>query len=456
MEASAPEPKPPTSAPEPKPPISRKRRIGINALIGVTTLLLIVGIFSVWANRLLFNPDNWSNTSTQLLENPQIRSTTANYLVDQLYANVDVSGLISSGLPPRLAPLAAPAAGALRNVAVKGVDLALTRPRVQQLWATANRAADKTFIAVVNGGKGPVGVQSGVVTLDLGSIVNNVASRLGLPSDLSSKLPPNIANLTVLRADQLSLVQDVGSAIKGLALWLTILTPLLYALAIFLATGRRRRTLMTVGFGIAIAGVIAMLGRSLLESQGSGALTHDASLQATVKAVFSIATGMINEIAGACIAVGLVLVAAAWFAGPARLPRACREALAPYLRDHPGGAYATTLAIMVLIFIWNPIPATGKIAGIIVFLALALFGTYLLREQTGREFPDARAGATAARLRERWDAMRARRDRTQTPPTLGGGAPTIPEQLRQLAELRDQGELTPEEYQAAKAQLLRP
>src|SRR6185437_8280388 len=126
-----------------------------------------------------------------------------------------------------------------RNVAVKGVDAALTRPRIQNLWAAANRAADQSFIAVVNGGKGAVGVQNGVVTLGLGQIVNNVASRLGLPSDLSSKLPPNVANLTVLRSNQLSLVQDVGSAIKGLALWLTILTPLLYALAIALAKGRR-------------------------------------------------------------------------------------------------------------------------------------------------------------------------------------------------------------------------
>ncbi len=444
------------SQPEPSQPkpASRKRRIAVNSLISVTTLLLIVGIFSVWANRLLFNPENWSNTSTQLLQNPQIRSTTANYLVDQLYANVDVTGLISSGLPPRLAPLAAPAAGALRNVAVKGVDLALTRPRVQNLWAAANRAADQTFIAVVNGGKGPVGVQNGVVTLDLGKIVDNVASRLGLPPDLSSKLPANIANLTVLQSSQLSLVQDVGSAIKGLALWLTILTPLLYALAIFLATGRRRRTLMTVGFAIAIAGVIALLGRSLLESQGSGALTNDASLRPTVKAVFSIATGMINEIAGACVAVGLVLVVAAWFAGPARVARAIREAMAPFLRDRPGGAYATTLALMVLVFIWNPIPATGKVGGIIVFLALALFGTYVLRAQTAREFPDARAGAATARLRERFHAMRAGRQQPKAPPSLGGGAPTIPEQLRDLADLHDQGALTPEEYRAAKARLL--
>jgi hypothetical protein len=44
---------------------------------------------------------------------------------------------------------------------------------------------------------------------------------------------------------------------------------------------------------------------------------------------------------------------------------------------------------MALIFIWQPIPATGTPVGIIVFLALACLGTVLLRRQTAEEFPDA-------------------------------------------------------------------
>ncbi len=249
-------------------------------------------------------------------------------------------------------------------------------------------------------------------------------------------------------------MQDVGNAIKGLALWLTILVPLLYIAAIALAAGRRRRTLMSVGFGAVIAGVIALLGRSLLVSQGTGALTHDASLKPTVSAVFSISTGMITEIAGACVLVGFVLVVAAWFAGPSRFARPMREAIAPFLRERPVETYAIVLALMVLVFIIDPIPATGKPAGIIVFLILAMFGTYLLREQTQQEFPEARAGATTARIRARVSTMRDSRDRSKPAPTSGTSAMTVPEQLRELSALRDHGAITPEEYQAAKAQLL--
>ena len=74
----------------------------------LTTLLTVVATFAVWANRQLLDPGNWSTTSTRLLQNAEIRETTANFAVDQLYANVDVAQLIGSALPKRLRPLAGP------------------------------------------------------------------------------------------------------------------------------------------------------------------------------------------------------------------------------------------------------------------------------------------------------------------------------------------------------------
>jgi hypothetical protein len=446
----------PAPAPDDAPPArtsSRARLIWVRILIGITTLLLIVAMFSVWANRLLFNPDNWANTSTQLLQNPDIRSATANYLVDQLYANYDVAGLIKSGLPPELQGLAAPAAGALRNVAVQGTELALSRPRVQNLWRQANRAVDQTFIAIVNGGKGNVNVNQGAVTLNLSAILDNVATRLGLPSDLSSKLPPDVANLTIFKSDRLKTVQNGGKAIKGLALWLTILVPLLYALAIFLTPGRRRRTLMTIGFAAVFAGVLVLFGRRLLESQITNSLTDDASLRPAIRATIAIGTSLLKEVATAVIFVAVILIIAAWFAGPGRFPRTAREAIAPFLRERPVPTYAITVGLLALLFIWDPIPATGTPAGIITFIVLALFGTEVLRRQTMAEFPEARPGAAREVLSTRWASVRDRRNpanaATLTTPS------TTAEQLGHLAELRDQGKITPDDYQAAKTKLLR-
>lgn len=446
------EPATPETGGRPEPaagPSSRGRRIFVNSLLVVATVLLVVAIFAVWANRLLFNPDNWSNTSSQLLQSQTIRSATASYATDQLYANVDVAGTIKSALPRQLQPLADPAAGALRNVAVQGIDLALTRPRIQDLWAKANRAADQAFIAIAEGKKGTVSVDQGVVTLDLASLVDSVASRLGLPSNLAAKLPPSIAKLTILKSDQLTFVQNGGRAVKGLALLLTILVPVMYALAVLLARGRRRRTLMLVGIGAVVGGIVAILGRHLLNTQITNSLVSEASLRPAVSDVVSIATQMEHQIAAAVIAFGIALIIAAWFAGPARVARTSREAIAPFLREHPLETYGIVLGLMGLIFVWDPIHATGTLAGIIVFTLLALLGTFLLRRQTAEEFPEARKGAATAKLRS---LVRGQRPQQKAPPVHNGA--TVPEQLSQLADLRDRGAISSGEYREAKARLL--
>jgi hypothetical protein len=439
-------------APSPPPAkISRGRLIGVDVLIGLTTVLAVVGMLAIWANRLLLNPDNWSNTSTQLLQNADIRDATSNYIVDQLYANVNVAQLLRSGLPPQLQPLAGPAAGALRNAAVKGVDLALQRPLIQNLWTRANRRADQAFVAIVNGGKGPVGIQSGTVTLDLASIIDNAASRLGLPAGLGAKLPPNIGQLTIIKSNQLKAVQDIGSAVKGLALWLTILIPILYLLAVVLARYHRRRTLMTVGFAILIAGVIGIAGRHILDSAITNSLVKDESLRPAVSATVLIGTGLLAEIANAFILVGAAVIVAAWFAGPAGIAVAGRRAIAPFMRDQPVATYGIVVAVMILIFIWQPIHATGTPAGIIAFLALALVGTALLRRQVMAEFPNVQAGEVSAWARGRVESFRDTRERRKR---SGHGNDALTDQLERLVKLRDEGKISQEDYDAVKGRLL--
>ena len=306
----------------------RGRRIVVQVIIWGTTVLAVVAIFAVWANRQLLNPNNWANTSTKLLEHPAVRTATASYLVNQLYANVDVAGELRSRLPPALQPAAGPLAGALENAAVSAAERVLANPRVQDAWRAANRAAAKSLVLVVNGGQGAASVQGGEVTLDLKSLVANLADQLGLP-DVSSKLPPSAANLKILSSDQIKVVQDGGKALKGLALLLTIIVPLLYALAIVLARGQRRRALMRVGFALVAAGLVVFAARKIVESGVTNSLVKSEANKPAGSAVVSIATSMLSEIAEAFVFVGIPLIAGAWFAGPARLAVRMRRAIAP-------------------------------------------------------------------------------------------------------------------------------
>ncbi len=432
-------------------PISKRRRWLINGLIVFTTVLSIFAMLSVWANRLLFNPDNWANTSTQLLANPAIRSQVSNFLVDQLYNNVDVAGQLASVLPPRLKPLADPAAGALRTGAVKAVDGALQRPRVQALWTNANRRADQLLVTIVNGGHGAVSTTGGVVTLDLHELLQNVASRLGTPGTLVSKLPPGAGQLTLFKSDRLSLIEDVGNGIRKLALLFTILVPLLWVLAIVLAPGRRRRTLLSIGFSMVIAGLIGVAGRHILQTAITNTLANNEAAREAIRATIAIGTAILAEIAIAFIFVGVIVMLAALFAGPARIAVAWRRAIAPFLRERPGWTYAIVGLGLLVFFIWEPIHSAGTLVGIIVYTCLVVFATEVLRRQTAEEFPDAQLGDASAAIRARISGFR---DRSRGDEAPGSSGESLPEQLEQLETLRDRGAISATEYDAAKANLL--
>ena len=75
---------------------------------------------------------------------------------------------------------------------------------------------------------------------------------------------------------------------------------------------------MTIGFAGILAGVLVILARSILQGQVANSLTSDASLQATIHDVYGISTSILKDVASGVIFIGILLVAAAWFAGPAR------------------------------------------------------------------------------------------------------------------------------------------
>lgn len=245
----------------PVPQAPRAHRIWVRVLLGLATVLAVFAIFAIWANRQLMNPQNWARTSTALLQKPTVRTALAGYLVNELYANINVPAQLRSGLPTRLEPLAGPLSGALHGVAEQAAERALAAPRVQDVWESANRAADQALVKVVEGGGSRVHITGGTVSLNLHQIVADLAQDLGLPPGLAEKLPASVANLKVVTSSQLGLVRNLAKALHALALALTILVFLLYALAVALAGGHRRRTLMWVGWSLVFAGLIVLVGR---------------------------------------------------------------------------------------------------------------------------------------------------------------------------------------------------
>ena len=134
---------------------------------------------------------------------------------------------------------------------------------------------------------------------------------------------------------------------------------------------------------------------------------------------------MLVTIATSAISFGVLLVIAAWIAGPTRAATAVRREAAPYLRERRDLAIAALALVFAALIAWAPVSAFRMPIGILLLALLLVIGAAALRRQTGREFPDARMGDLGARTRERLRHPRGRAADT-SPATEGG----TPEELR--------------------------
>lgn len=422
----------------------------VRSLIGIATVIGVVAIFAVWANRQLLNTDGWTTTSAKLIESPPIREAVSGYATEQIYANVDVAGELRSSLPTQLKPLAAPAAGALRSVVQKGVSLALERPFVQDLWRSANEVAHAEFVKLIEN-KGTVVKLpgGGTVVLDLRPLVAQAAARVGVPASAVEKIPPKAAEIQVVKSKQLQALQTAVNVLRNLAIALPLLTLFLYGLAVYLARGRRPHTLIAVGSALIIAGAVVLIARSLIGKAVVNSLASTESVRPAAEAAWSISTGILVEVAGAVIFVGVPVILAGMLGGPSRTATSLRHSMAPYLRDQPGIAFGVVGLLLIILFAWGPIPATRNWLGILLIIALSAFGAQMLRREAVAEFPDAQTGPPGA-LRSRLRSVSGRFAHTHRSPPPGDG------QLQSLSRLHDSGALSDEEYAAAKRRLLQP
>jgi hypothetical protein len=364
------------------------------------TLLGFISAFALWANRQLLETDTWTNTSSKLLENPDIRSQVADYMVDTLYANVNVQAELQQALPPRLQPLAGPAAAGVRELAIRLANQALERPRVQQLWEDANRTAQQTLLSVVkHGGSEPV-------TLDIGTIVDQLGQELGV--NAAERLPPNVAQIQVISNDDLVKVNDLLNLLRIVAWVSIVLTLALFALAIYLAEGWRREALRSVGFALIVIGILVLVVRTVAGNAIINHLATTESVRPAVRATWEIGTSLLNAQGGAAIFYGIFIVIGAWLAGPMGFARSTRKAITPILQNR-FVAYATLAFLLLLLFLWSPTPGFQRLPTALLLIALSIVGLEFLRRQAVSDFPHEKwDGAT-----ERWGAsLRSRFSRS--------------------------------------------
>jgi hypothetical protein len=161
-----------------------------------------------WVQTEVLDSGQFSNNTEQILQNKDVQEQLSIFAVDQLYANVDVQAQIEQKLPPPARPLAAPVAAATRQLATNVAETALASPRVQSLVATAIDGAQQRFVSLIDDKGQFVSTQGGDVTLEYGSFVADIATRLGVDPSTISQIQSFIQQSTVELKQRLTTMQS--------------------------------------------------------------------------------------------------------------------------------------------------------------------------------------------------------------------------------------------------------
>lgn len=465
--------------------MSRGRRRTVKGLVALGSVLAFLSVFAIWIERQALNTGDWVATSGKLLQNETIRGALADYLVDQFYENVNVEKEFEAKLPSAIKDLAGPAAGAARQVAGDGAEKVLENSTAQSLWEDANRSAHEQLLAVLEDKGDAVSTEEGNVSLNLSSLITNLAGQIGIGQSLAEKLPEDAGQIEILHSDELQTAQNVAVAIKGLALVLSILTFAAFGFAIYLARSNRWVAVLFSGIGLIAAGFAVIVARHIVGGVVVDQLVTVESAKPAAEATWSIATSLMTSIATTVIVVGLLFSLAGWLGSPTGSARSTRRVIAPALRDYVPYIY-TGLAIVVgIYFISGPTQGLRTFLTTLIVAGMAAFGIFELRKQTAEEFPDAKFNDTfgdtrdkvvsavkGANIGERASKLRlpeirrpeadepSERPTTEAPTTeaptavLGNDEDSRLARLERLGGLHEKGILTDEEFAAEKSRVL--
>ena len=196
-------------------------------LVVLGALIAILALIAAYVRFQALDTKNVENTASELIADPDIRDQVAAVLVDQLYSNVDVEGILNDRLPADQKGLAAPIAGAIRLAADPAAQRILERPKVQELWVRSVGRSHEALLKVLEDKTGPVTTQNGNVVLDLRPLVIQLGDRVAIVGNIADRLPPDTGVITIMKGDQLETAQDLTQLAKVLGLWLWIVPVLL-------------------------------------------------------------------------------------------------------------------------------------------------------------------------------------------------------------------------------------
>ena len=415
----------------------RTRTVAAGLLVGLAVLAFLVAMPGIWASRNLLDTDRFVTRAGPLVEDPAVQEVLTTRLTSQVMLLVDPKALFEQVLPDRGDLLAVPLANAVEGFVRDRVADLVASDAFARLWSNALRVAHGAAINVLRGDSEAVTTSDGQVTLNLIPAVDAVLARLTSASpeilgrqvdlpDVSVEDVPDAAIQRIEQAFDVDLGEDFGQitiyddgkleaaqqALDTFGRVVAFILPLAIlaaALALWAST-HRRRTLLQLAAGAALAAVVVRRSIFSLDDEIVGLPPTDAGRRAVATVVDSFLSPL-TTFAAWTIGIAAVLAAVAWITGPYPWAVALRtrsssvirtavsstaahagdRATQQWIRDHRD-PLLVAVALVGVVALWL---LDLSWVGVLVVLAVVAGLVVVVHRLAGPGEPEAGAGGTS-------------------------------------------------------------
>jgi hypothetical protein len=275
-----PEVAPAESAPPAPAPSAGGWRVGLSILLAVVVgILAPLTVLGAWVKAQVNSTDAWVATVGPLADDPAVQEFLAAELTTALFEAVPVDQFLADSLPPPLDQAAPTLSAALQGFVLTQAQRFTASDTFANLWEEANRRAHTRIKQVVAGDTGPLEVEGGAITLNVGDMLRELQTRLvdrGLTIAERFDLSEVDREVVLLENDQLQAIDDVRAALNALDALVFVLFVLTVVAAVgaVVAHPRKRSGLVWLGGALAVGSVVTIIAIQIARRAFLNALTE--------------------------------------------------------------------------------------------------------------------------------------------------------------------------------------
>ncbi|MGV1007373.1 MAG: hypothetical protein ACOYBY_02045 [Dermatophilaceae bacterium] len=302
---------------------SRARSIVAGLCFILAAVLTTPAAVAFWGQRTITDTQRYIETVGPLVNTPQVQQAIGDAAIQTFEQQVNVEAILDDVFSqvltdrPRLQRLVGPLASGVNSLIEREVREFIASDAFADLWVVAQTRAQQALVRVMEGDStGAVSLQGDKLVLDIGDVLDQVKQRLiarGLTVLQNVPIPEVNKQIVLMDAPQLAQARTIYAFSKPLAVWLLPTVALLYLLAFLLA---RRRPFMgaAIGASLALNGLLTAFALTVAErlfvNAFSGTVLAPASTVIYTQLVAYLVRGW-----QVFLWLGLILLAAGWFAG---------------------------------------------------------------------------------------------------------------------------------------------